>query len=44
MIEVATLVIVVAAVVAAGFAIGIIASRRIVRWEDRSEDADDAEP
>jgi hypothetical protein len=42
--EVATLVIVIALVAAGGFAVGIIASRRIVRWEDRSEEADDPEP
>ena len=42
--DLAVLVLAVAVLSVAGFGVGIIASRRIVRWEDRTEEADDGEP
>jgi hypothetical protein len=42
--EIVVLVVVVAVLAVGGFGLGIIASRGINRWEDRSEEVDDGEP
>jgi hypothetical protein len=41
--EIAVLAVVVAAIGVVGFGVGIIASRRIDRWAERDEEADDGE-
>ena len=41
--ELVVLAAIVAVIGVAGFGIGIIASRRIERWEERDEEADDRE-